>query len=305
MTSQNPAIVPRRGDRMIAACFVAPVVVLLATFVAWPFLNTARLAFYDVDRRGRIGRFVGWEHVTAVLGSHQLRSSIAATAAFVALTVPAGVLLALALAVLAHRPMRGIAAFRVIFSSTVVTSGALSAGLFITLFAPTTGAVRYALQSVHLLAPNATINLLNDNRWAIVAVAAVTVWANLGLGFILFSAALQGVPEVLYEAARLDGCGRFALFRRITVPGIRPMIGFTAIAMSLNAILSFGQIDLLTKGGPGGRTDVLAYALYRKAFRDNDQSKASVMAMVLIILCLVLGAAQVRFLRGRGDERTI
>ena len=305
MTSQNPAIVPRPGDRMIATCFVAPVVVLLATFVAWPFLNTARLAFYDVDRRGHIGRFVGWEHVTAVLGSHQLRSSIAATAAFVALTVPTGVLLALALAVLAHRPMRGIAAFRVIFSSTVVTSGALSAGLFITLFAPTTGAVRYALQSVHLLAPNATINLLNDNRWAIVAVAAVTVWANLGLGFILFSAALQGVPEVLYEAARLDGCGRFALFRRITVPGIRPMIGFTAIAMSLNAILSFGQIDLLTKGGPGGRTDVLAYALYRKAFRDNDQSKASVMAMVLIILCLVLGAAQVRFLRGRGDERTI
>lgn len=305
MMSQGAAIVPRGRDRLVAACFVAPVVVLLGVFVVWPFLNTARLAFYDVDRRGRIGRFVGWQHVTAVLGSHELRSSIGATAAFVALTVPAGVLLALALAVLADRPLRGIAVFRLIFSSTVVTSGALSAGLFITLLAPTTGAVRYALQSVHLLAPNATIDLLNDNRWAIVAVAAVTVWANLGMGFILFSAALHGVPEVLYEAARLDGCGHFALFRHITVPGIRPMIGFIAIVMSLNAILSFGQIDLLTKGGPGGRTDVLAYALYRKAFRDNDQSKASVMAMVLIILCLVLGAAQVRLLRSRGDAHTI
>lgn len=303
--SADVSIVPRRRDRWVAWCFVAPTVTLLSVFVIWPFLQTARLAFYDVDRRGRVGDFIGWRHVTEVLGSTELRTSIGATGRFVLLTAPVGMVLGLGLAVLAHRPMRGIAVFRVVFSSTVVTSGALSAALFTTLLAPTTGAIRYLLQTVHLLADGETIDLLHDHRWAIVAVAAVTVWTNLGFGFILFSAALSGVPEQLYEAAKLDGCGSVALFWHITLPMIRPMIGVAAIAASLNGILSFGQIDLLTKGGPEGRTNVLAYALYQKAFRDHDQSKAAVMAMVLIVICLLLGAVQVRLMRGRADAATI
>lgn len=305
MSATEVSIVPRRRDRAVAWCFVAPTVALVSVFVIWPFLQTAWLAFYEVDRRGRVGGFIGWSHVTEVLGSSELWSSIGATVRFVLLTAPAGMVLGLGLAVLAHRPIRGIAVFRVIFSSTVVTSGALSAALFTTLLAPTTGAIRYALQTVHLLGEGETIDLLNDPRWAIVAVAAVTVWTNLGFGFIIFSAALLGVPEQLYEAARLDGCGGMALFRHITLPMIRPMIGFAAIAATLNGILSFGQIDLLTKGGPDGRTNVLAYALYQKAFRDNDQSKASVMAIVLIVICLLFGAVQVRMTRGRSDAAAL
>lgn len=305
MSTDNRPIVPHRRDRLVALAFVAPAFVLIAVFVIWPFLDTARLAFFDVDRRGRVGRFVGWKNVTDVLGSSELHSSIRATAAFVLLTAPVGLVLGLSLAVVAHRPIRGISVFRVVFSSTVVTSGALSAALFTTLLAPTTGVIRYAMQTVHVLGDGESIDLLHDQRWAIVAVAAVTVWTNLGLGFILFSAALLGVPEQLYEAAKLDGCGSWARFRRITLPLIRPMTGFAAIAASLNGILSFGQIDLLTKGGPDGRTNVLAYALYQKAFRDHDQAKASVMAMVLIVLCLALGAVQVRIVRGRRDTPAI
>jgi ABC-type sugar transport system permease subunit len=86
---------------------------------------------------------------------------------------------------------------------------------------------------------------------------------------------------------------------------IRPMIGFATIAASLNAVLTFGQIDLLTKGGPQRRTDVLAYALYRTSFRDNDQSKGAVYSIVLLMACLLLGFVQVHLLRRRGDDNEL
>ena len=305
VSNETTPIVPRKGDRLIAFAFVAPALVIVGVFVIFPLIGSTRLAFFKVDRFGHIGRYVGWTTITRVLGSAELRTSLAATVRFILLTTPTSIALGLALAVAAYRPIRGIAFFRVVFSSTVATSGALSAALFVVLLAPSTGAVRYLLQSIGVLGPNATINLLNDNRWAIVAVAAVTVWSNLGVGFILFSAALQGVPEVLYESAALDGCGPWSRFRFVTVPMIRPMIGFATIAASLNAVLTFGQIDLLTKGGPQHRTDVLAYALYRTSFRDNDQSKGAVYSIVLLIACLLLGFVQVHLLRRRGDDNEL
>ncbi len=298
-------IVPRRGDRLVAAVFVLPALVGVTVFVLFPFVSSTRLAFFRVDRFGHIGRYVGWANVTRVLRLPELRTSLAATAKFVLLVTPASLVLGLALAVAAYRPLRGIALFRVVFSSTIATAGALSAALFVVLLAPTTGAVRYALQSIGLLGPNETINLLSDNRWAIVAVATVTVWSGLGLSFILFSAALQGVPEVLYESAALDGCNGWTMFRYITVPMIRPMIGFATIAFTLNAVLIFGQIDLLTKGGPGHRTDVLAYALYHASFRDGDQAKGAVYSVVLLVVCLLLGVIQMRFLRRRHDDDSL
>jgi ABC-type sugar transport system permease subunit len=293
------AAVASPNDRWLAALFVLPTLSIVTVFVIVPFVSSTRLAFFNVDRFGHAGRYVGWRNITRVLGEPQLRSSLAATMKFLLLVCPASVVIGLLLAVFAYRPMRGVALFRVVFSSAVATGGAISAALFVVLLAPTTGALRYALQSLGLLGRNQTISLLNDNRWAIVAVAAVTVWSGLGFNFILFSAALQAVPDVLYESAAIDGCGRWRSFRHVTFPSIRPMIGFAIIGASLHAVLTFGQIDVLTRGGPGHHTDVLAYALYVASFRDNDQSKGAVYSVVLLAVCLALGGCQVLILRRR------
>ncbi len=294
--------VQSKGDRLAALAFVAPTVLLVVGFVVWPFASTVRNAFSDVDGLGNVGRFVGFDHFRQVLGSEDFRSSLSATLRFVALTMPAGLVLGLLLALAAHRPLRGISLFRVIFSSTMATSAALSSALFITLFAPSTGAVRYALQSIGALGGDDRIDLLNDHRWAIVAVAAVTVWSNLGFGFILFSAALQSVPDVLYESAALDGARGFNTFRHITLPLIRPIAGVVAITSTASGVLSFGEIDFLTHGGPAGDTNVLAYSLYTKAFRDRDVSSAAVLGISLIVISLILGASQLRLLRSRLDD---
>jgi multiple sugar transport system permease protein/sn-glycerol 3-phosphate transport system permease protein len=198
--------------------------------------------------------------------------------------------------------MRGIAVLRVIFSSTIATSTALSSALFITLFAPSTGAVRFLLQSIGVIGADDRIDLLNDRRWAIVAVAVTSVWAGLGFGFILFSAALQSVPDELYESAALDGAGAWASFRNITLPLIRPVVAVAALVGTATSVLSFGQIDFLTHGGPDHTTNVLAYSLYHRAFRDSDISAAAVLAIALILVGLVLGIAQSRLLRNRFDD---
>lgn len=296
--------VQRKGDRLAALAFLAPTIMVVIVFVVWPLASTVRYAVSDVDGLGRVGRFVGSAHVEHVLGSDDFRSSLAATLRFVALTMPIGLVFGLLLALAAHRPLRGIAVFRVIFSSTMATSAALSSALFITLFAPSTGAARYALQAIGVLGSDDRIDLLNDHRWAIVAVAGVTVWSNLGFGFILFSAALWSVPEVLYESAALDGAGRFNTFRHITFPLIRPIVGVVAITSTASGVLTFGEIDFLTKGGPGGRTNVLAYALYTEAFRDRDLSSAAILALSLIVVSLILGASQFRLLHSRRDDIT-
>ncbi len=304
MTGKPHPMPRRKGGRLAALAFVTPTLIMISVFVIWPFAGTIRNALYNVDGLGRVGRYVGLRNIRTVLGSADFRSSLIATLKFVALTMPVGLVLGLLLALVAFRPIRGIAIFRLIFSSTMATSAAMSSALFITLFAPSNGAVRYFLQSVGLLGADGRIDLLNDDRWAIVAVAVVTIWSNLGFGFILFTAALQSVPESLLESAALDGAGRWATLRYITLPLIRPIAAVVAISGTATGVLSFGEIDFLTKGGPSGETDVLAYALYKKAFRDSDVSAAAVLAIALILISVVLGAVQIRFLRSRVDAAT-
>ena len=288
----------RHRDWRVAAAFVAPTFTLVSVFVLVPLVSSTRLAFFSGNRFGRVGGYVGLRNVRSVLTSPEFRASGFATFRFVLLVAPTSVVLGIALAVVAAPAMRGASFFRVVFSSSVATGGALSAALFTVLLTPT-GTMRYLLQSAHVLRPDQTINLLNNDRWALPTIAAVTVWSNLGFSFIVFSAALRGVPETLYESAALEGCGAWAKFRHITVPMIRPTIEFAAIAMTVGALLSFGQIDVLTRGGPGQRTDVLAYALYRTSFRDGDQAKGAVYSATLLLLCAVLGAAQLFVFRRR------
>ena len=113
---------------------------------------------------------------------------------------------------------------------------------------------------------------LEDPKWALIAVAGVTVWQNLGLSFILMSAGLQSVPDELLEAARVDGAGAWSRFRNVTLPMLSPTLFFAAVVGTILAFQAFGQIDLLTQGGPPDHTNVLVYAIYRAVFdgTNND-----------------------------------
>ena len=219
-----------------------------------------------------------------MLTSQTFVDSVKTTFLFAILTVPVGIALGLGLAVLAHQQLRGIGIYRTFFSSTVATSVAVAAVIFGTLMNPQVGLLPWLG-----LTTNPTI--LQNPDWALLAVAVVTVWQTLGLTFILMAAGLQGVPDELFEAARVDGAGAWSRFWHVTLPMMSPTIFFAVVIGTIFAFQSFGQIDLLTQGGPLKKTNVLTYFIYDTLQRQSDPGKAAVLAVALFFLTLILALA--------------
>ena len=169
--------------------------------------------------------------------------------------MPAGIGLGLLLAVTAHRKLRGIGVYRTVFSSTVATSVAVAAVIFSMLFNPIVGLLPW-------LGIDPRPPIIENPDLALGAVALVTVWQTLGLTFILLSAGLQAIPDELLEAAQVDGAGPVTRFWRVTIPMLSPTLFFAFVIGTIHAFQSFGQIDILTGGGPYGRTNVLTYSIF-------------------------------------------
>lgn len=283
-----------RREAALALALLAPSIVVFGVFVFYPLARTFRLGFYRTPPfPGLPERWVGFEQFSDVVASEAFRDSFRTTLAFGALTVPTGIVAGLGLAVLAHQRLRGIAVFRTIFSSTVATSVAVASVIFFTLLNPQVGLFSY------WLGRQGGTGVLRDTTWALPAVAVTTVWQNLGFTFVLMSAALQAIPDDLLEAAAVDGATPWFRFRRVTLPLLSPTVFFAAVIGVISAFQAFGQIDLLTGGGPRGHTRVLTYYLYEAAFVRNDDGLAAVLAVALFAITLVLTLLQLRFVERR------
>jgi len=231
----------RTRDALLGYALVLPSLIVFGTFVFYPFVKNFWLGLYRTPPFPGLPRaWVGMTQYRETLTSQLFTNSFKVTVQFVAITVPVGIVLGLSLAVLAHQRMRGIGFFRTVFSSTVVTSVAVASLISLTLLNPQIGLLNYWLGRTGSLSP------LDDPKWALVAVAGVTIWQNLGLSFIIMSAGLQAVPDDLLEAARIDGAGAWSRFRNVTLPMLSPTLFFATIVGSILAFHSFGQIDLLT-----------------------------------------------------------
>jgi ABC-type sugar transport system permease subunit len=281
----------RWRDAGLGYLLILPSLLLYVTFEFYPFLRNFYLTLYRTPPfPGLPKRWAGLDQVRDILTSGDFRNSLKVTVLFAVLTVPTGVILGLALAVLAHQRLKGIGIYRTIFSSTVATSVAVASVIFFTLFNPQVGLLSYLVNQK---------DLLRDPTWALPAVSIAFVWQHLGITFILISAGLGSVPDELLEAAEVDGARAWTRFRRITLPLLSPTIFFAVVVISINAFQAFGQIDLLTEGGPGDRTNVLVYAAYRQAFDGNNTGEAAVLAIALFFITLLLTIVQLTVLERR------
>jgi sn-glycerol 3-phosphate transport system permease protein len=284
----------RRRDAGLAYLLVAPSFVVFAVFVFYPFIRNFYLGFFRTPPfPGLPKTFVGLDQYRQVLTSSDFLESLKTTFLFLVYTVPTGIALGLGLALLAHQKLRGIGVYRTIFSSTVATSVAAASVIFFTLLNPQVGLFTY------LLGRQGGLSILQDPSTALLAVSVTTVWQNLGLSFILMSAGLQAIPDELYEAARVDGAGAWSRFRNVTVPMLSPTIFFASVMGGILAFSAFGQIDILTEGGPLNKTNVLVYAIYQQVFKSNNEGTASVFAVALFFVVFALTLAQIRLLERR------
>ena len=266
---------------------------IFSVFVFYPFFKNFYLGFYRTPPfPGLPQRFVGFDQYREILTSSYFTNSMRVTITFAILTVPTGIVLGLLLAVLANQQLRGIGWYRTIFSSTVATSVAVASVIFGTLLNPQVGLLPW-------LGITTNPSILDNPRWALLAVAVTTIWQNLGLSFIVMSSGLQAIPDEIMEASEVDGAGPVRRFVRVTLPLLSPTVFFAVVVGSIVAFQSFGQIDLLTQGGPIQKTNVLTYAIYQALRGEQNEGKAAVLAVALFLVTLVLTVAQMRILERR------
>jgi ABC-type sugar transport system permease subunit len=281
----------------LALLLLAPCLVIFGLFIFYPLGRTIRLGFFRTDPFFGNEEYVGFDQYLDVLKSTEFRHSLWVTLMFALLTVGLGLFFGLLLAVLAHQRIRGITVFRTIFSSTVATSVAVSSLMWLVLFQPSIGIFNQFLDAIGHEEP---VRFLDDTPSALFAVAATTVWQNLGITFIILIAGLQGIPDDLYESARVDGASSRLQFREITIPMLSPTLLFASVILTINAFKSFGQIDLLTQGGPQDSTNVIVYSIYQQAFgQSRNPGVASAQAVILFLIVLVLTLVQFTFFERR------
>lgn len=281
----------RVREAALGYAYLLPAFIVFGVFFFYPLVKLVQLSLFDT--RGVFANqrqeFVGFSQWADVLGGEDFLSSLGVTALFVLYTVPAGVVLGILLAQLAHRRLRGIKIFQTIFSSTVASSVAVASVIFFALVNPEVGYFR----NVSWLS---WLNTQNPDT-ALLAVSISSIWQNLGLTFIIVLAAMQSIPDELVEAATLDGYGSVRRFFKVTLPLLGPTLMFVVVVLVIFAFQAFGQIDILTQGGPQERTQTLVYRIFTLQF--DDVNTAAVMSIGLFALTFVVTMLQYGMLERR------
>ncbi|GAM14746.1 carbohydrate ABC transporter permease [Mesobacillus selenatarsenatis] len=271
-----------------ALLYLFPSILLFSVFIFYPMFRTIYLSFFLTDQQGAAALFVGFENYAYLFESREFRNSIKATVLFVLYTVPTGVIIALFLSLIANEKLKGIGFFRTVYSSTMGISVAASSVVWLFLFHPSIGMFNRLLNVMNL--PG--VQWLLDPDWALVSISISTIWMNIGFSFLILLGGLQNIDEYLYESAKIDGAGYWYQLRRITIPMLSPTLFFIITISLINAFQTFGQVDILTKGGPSQATNLIVYSIYREAFINYQFGTASAQAVFLFICILIVTILQ-------------
>lgn len=282
--------------------FVAPAVLVLVVFFAGPVIAGFLLGLTDVDLYAFGGpgswRFVGLRNYERLLGDPLFWRSLRNTVFFVVAGGPLTMGAALGAALLLNARLtrlRGL--FRTVYFAPVVTTLVAVATVWRYLYHPRAGPVNLFLGLVGI----PPIDWLGDARWAMPALVLMATWKNFGYGMILFVAGLQAIPSSLFEAARLDGAGPWAIFRKITLPLLAPTFLFVLVITTIGYFQLFAEPYVMTggTGGPNNATLSVALLMYKQGFRFWNMGVGAAIAFVLFLIILGVSTLQVRFSKGR------
>lgn len=277
-----------RRERLTGFAFVGPFLLLYASLLLLPLALGIGISLHQADLFGA-RRWIGLANYARLLGDPIFYQSLRNTFALVVLIVPALTVITLALALALNRTGRGAAIFRGIFFSSSVLSVTVVTLIWRFILTPDAGLIAKLLAGLGF----APIPFLSDPALTIPALAITTVWWSLGLPLMLLLAGLQQIPGDIYEAAALDGAGRFMTLRRVTLPSLRGTLVTVVMLQTAAQLQLFGQAQLLTAGGPSGASRPVVLFIYEVAFSRWELGYASAAAEVLFLL--VLGATALQY----------
>jgi ABC-type sugar transport system permease subunit len=285
----------RWRDAPTATWMLAPSLVILSAFVLYPLGRAIWLGQTRCDSQGGNCQSNGWDQYLDAARSDEFQQALLVTAKFALITVPIGLTLGVGLAVLADKYLRGVGVFRAVFSSTIATSVAVASLMWLFLLQPDVGVLANVGWIENLFPVVKSPGLLRDPGTALASVAASHVWASLGFTFILVTAGLQGIPRDLHEAAVVDGAGGARRFWSITLPMLGPTLLFVVIVLTTRAFQAYGEVDLLTRGGPRPQasTTTLTYLTYgTDSIINNNLGLQATSAVLLFLVLLGLSLLQ-------------
>jgi len=259
---------------LLGYALIFPAFLILAVFAFKPLVRLVELSLVKPNRFGTGETYVGWSNIMDILTGDEFKEGLWITTKVVIVTVPAGLLLGLALALLANRKLRGIRIFQTIFSSTIATSVAVASVVFFGLINPEIGRFRdvRALSVAH-------------SDTALRGIMLTSIWQTMGVTFVICLAALQAVPDEILEATRIDGFSAWRRITRIILPLISPALLVLTVILGVGAFQTFAQVDLLTAGGPAGSTETIVFKIFERQ-DPGHISEAAVMSLGLFVLTL-------------------
>ncbi|MDQ3709108.1 MAG: sugar ABC transporter permease [Actinomycetota bacterium] len=287
-------ITNRQRELLWALIFMSPWIIGFLIFMAGPMLWSLWLSFTDYDPLVPNTNFIGIENYQELFSDPNIRTSMWNTIFFTIFNVPGTILIGLALALLLDKVGRAAGFFRTAFYMPNITPAVAVGALFLLLLNGRDGIVNQALRAVGLPGPS----WLNDPAWIKPGIIVMMLW-SVGSTVIIYFAALRNVPQVLYEAARVDGANAWQQFRRITVPMISGAIFFTLIINTIASLQLFTEVYAMFFGsqqsGAAGEA-ALFYVIYlfRNAFEFFNMGYASAMAWLLFAVIGVITFVQVK-----------
>jgi multiple sugar transport system permease protein len=284
----------RRHENLAGYLFVLPSFTGFMVFVLFPVLFSFFLSFSKWSLISGLDqiKLVGLRNFVLLMRDYQFIAAVKNTLFYTVATVPATVVLGFLLAVLLNKYVYGRDALKIAVFMPYISSLVAVSVVWRVLLYPSFGPVNEFLRSIGISDPP---KWFGDPRWALSAIAIESVWIQLGYNVVVFLAGLTAINQDLYDAAAIDGAGAMRRLIHVTIPGVEATTFFLSIMGVIGSFKVFDQISVITQGGPGNSTLVLAYYVYQNAFQFYSMGYASAVAWMLFLAIFAITAVQWRF----------
>ncbi|MFN8371279.1 MAG: sugar ABC transporter permease [Anaerolineae bacterium] len=279
--------------------FIAPALITLLLVAIYPIVFSTGLSFFRVTFDSLERPFVGFDNFAYIIGDRDYRVVLGNTLLYVLVTVSGSFILGFAVALLLRQISKGRTWLRIILIIPM-TMAPMAVGLtWNWMLDPLFGLINWFLTTVGL----PTQTWLAQTATARITVMLVDIWQWYPLVFLIMDAGLSALPRAPYEAARLEGASWWMIFRRITLPLLRPVILVALLLRTVDAFRTFDLVRVMTDGGPAQTTETLSLFLYRTAFNFNKLSRAGAGATIMLIIISIVSALMFRFLYREVERR--
>lgn len=283
----------KRRNYIIAFLFVAPALLNFLVFRYFPILSALWVSLFDYSLLGGFGDFKGFDNYIQALTDDVFLNSMLVTGIYAVVKVPLQILAALALALLVQQENRFMSFVRSAIFTPVVTSMMVVSIVWAMMLHFQNGPLNGLIATLGL----PRVGFLSDKNLALGTVIFVTIWKDVGFSMIILLAGMKGIPDMYYEAAKIDGATGWQMFWQVTIPLLMRVMLFVVVTQTVNAFQVFIPVYSMTRGGPQDATKVVNYLIYQQAFTYQNMGYASTMSVIVLVVILVVSLVLMRVLR--------